>query len=318
MLLLPGYQAFDNAQAALSFLEPRLAAVEKIVYRTRYARIRYRGLIPVDTSANPWAQSVLYYSTDTVGQAQWATTVAGDVPNVETTRSQGVTGVHLGTIGYQWTDEELAQAQMLGIPLSADKANGARMAAEQLIDRAAMEGDATVGFVGFFGSPYVTVIVVPTVAGNTTWMTKTASQVLADANGILSGVYTGSDEVEMADTLLLPVTTYTYLATTPFNAYSETTLLEYLQKSNIYTVETGRKLNIRGVRGLDTAGVGGVGRAIAYANDPSVVKLHMPMPFQFGRPREKAAWTYEVPGRFRMGGVDVRRPGAMRYADGLQ
>ena len=308
---------FDSAQQALSFLMPQLAYIEPQVYAVRYPEIRYPGLVPVDTSAKAWAPSVMYFSGDLVGEAKWANSAAGDVPMADITRNQFATPVHMATIGYEWNDEELAQAKMLGIPLGADKAIAARKVAERMIDRVAMEGDAEKGFTGLFNNPNVSVVAVPTVAGNTAWTTKTPAQILADANGILSGVYVGSSTVEMADTLALPVATYSYLASTPFNAYSSTTLLEYLRKANIYTASTDRPLTIRGVRGLDTAGAGGVGRAIGYTNDKDVVKMHMPMPYQFGRVREKSAWTYEVPGRFRIGGVDVRRPGAFRYADGV-
>ena len=310
-------KVFDSAQDALAFLVPQLAHIEPRVYQVKYPGIRYPGLVPVDTSAAAWAQSVMYFSGDIVGAAQWANAIAGDIPLADIKRSQFATPVHMATIGYEYSDEELAQAKMLGIPLTPDKAVAARKIAEKFIDTVAMTGDAVKGFTGLFNNPNVTVVAAPSVGGFTHWADKTPAQVLADVNGILTGVYTGSDTVELADTLLLPVAVYAYLAVTPFNAYSAMTLLEYIRKSNIYTVETDRELTIRGVRGLDTAGAGGVGRAIAYTRDEDVVRMHMPMPFQFGNAREKAAWVFEVPGRFRIGGVDVRRPGAFRYMDAV-
>ena len=309
-------QIFDSPQAALGFLVPQLAYIEPQVYQVRYPTVRYPGLIPVDTSAKPWAQSVMYFSGDLKGEAQWGNSRAGDVPLAEIERAQYATSVHMGTIGYEWNDEELGQAKMLGIQLSADKAIGARKVAEKFIDRVFCEGDATKSFFGLFNQPSVAVIALPQVAGSSAWSGKTPAQILADVNGILSGVYVGSDTVELADTLLLPIADYTLLSSTPFNAYSATTLLEYIAKANIYTVETGIPLTIRGVRGLDVAGVGGTSRIVAYSRDKDVLRAHMPMPYQFGYAREKSAWVYEVPGRFRIGGVDVRRPGAMRYADG--
>ena len=312
---------FDSPQSALSFAVPQITHYEAKVYAVRYPEIRYPGLVPVDTSANPWTPSVTYFSGDIVGEAQWVNGGAGDVPQADVNRAVFNTPVFQAAIGYEFNEEELAQAKMLGIPLAPNKAMAARKVAEKFIDRVAMTGDADKGFFGLFNSPFVTVIPVPVDGGVSLWAQKTPAQILADVNGFLTGIYTGSDTVELADTLLLPPALFIYLSVTPFNAYSETTLLEYVRKANAYTAETGRPLTIRGVRGLEVAGAGStpqapVSRTIAYSNDEDVVRMHMPMPFQFGMLRLKAAWTFEVPGRFRLGGVDVRRPGAFRYMDG--
>ena len=40
------------------------------------------------------------------------------------------------------------------------------------------------------------------------------------------------------------------------------------------------------------------------------------MRHQWIEPMRTGPLTYEVPGIFRFGGLDVRRPGAMRYMDG--
>lgn len=313
---------FDSAQRALAFLIPELAHIEPQIYQVRYPEVRYPGLVPVDTSAKPWSTSVMYFSGDIVGEARWASSNAGDIPLADIERSQFATPVHMATIGYEYNDEELSQAKMLGIPLTADKGIAARRIAERFIDNVAMSGDVAKGFTGLFNSPFVTIVASPVIAGASAFSTKTPQQILTDVNGLLTGIYTGSNTVELADTLLLPVLDYAYLAVTPFNAYSSMTLLEYIKKSNTYTIETDRALTIRGVRGLDQAGAGStpaapVARAIAYTNDKDVVRMHMPMPYQFGNAREKSAWVFEVPGRFRIGGVDVRRPGAFRYMDGV-
>ena len=56
---------------------------------------------------------------------------------------------------------------------------------------------------------------------------------------------------------------------------------------------------------------------VAYRRDPTVVKMHLPMPYRFLKPWQVGPIIWEVPGIFRFGGVDFRRPGAARYMDGL-
>lgn len=68
--------------------------------------------------------------------------------------------------------------------------------------------------------------------------------------------------------------------------------------------------------GLETAGAGSTHRMVAYRRSPDVVKMHVPMPLRWLQ-AEQRLLKFEVPGIFRLGGVEVRRPGAMRYLDGI-
>lgn len=93
--------------------------------------------------------------------------------------------------------------------------------------------------------------------------------------------------------------------------------MEWIKKNNLYTTETGQPLLIRGVRGLDTAGASGNGRAIAYTRTPDVVKIHLPMPHRFLPVWQTGPIVFDVPGIFRIAGLEIRRPGAFRYMDGV-
>jgi hypothetical protein len=153
---------------------------------------------------------------------------------------------------------------------------------------------------------------------STLWVNKTPDQILFDVNNLLSGIWITTQTIEMADTLLMPLAAYTYITTTRLSNLSDMTILEWMNKANAFTSETGRPLTIRGIRGLDTAGSGGTGRLVAYWRDPGVVKMHLPMPFRFlPEPFRTRPLYWEIPGIFRFGGVDIRRPSAFRYLDGI-
>ena len=309
----------DNVEASVwSFFVAQTAYIEREVYEIRYPDIRYPSLVPVDTSADEWTQVVTYFSMDRAGQAAWFAGNAQDIPLVETTRNQYATTVQMAGVGYGYNEEELAYAARLGINLTADKAGIARRAAEEFIDRTALFGDTKNGFMGLVNNTNVTQTAAPPgTSGSTFWEQKKPSEILFDVNGALLGVWLASLTVEMADTLLMPLAEFSYLNTTLLTDLAQMTILEWIKKNNAYTAETGQPLTIRGIRGLETAGAGGLGRMIAYRRAPDVVKFHMPMPFQFRSPWRKGPLRYEVPGIFRLGGVDVRRPGAFRYVDGI-
>lgn len=313
-----------DAQSAESFLIPQLTYIEREVYAIRYPQIRYPELVPVDTDAPEWIPSVTYFSMDGVGQANWFSARGQDVPLTEVVRSKFETSIKMAAIGYAYDLEEISQAAMLGRNLTADKARYARMAAEQFLDIAALFGDATAGFLGLLNNPAVTATVAPATGAqngfttSTLWANKLPAQILSDVNNTLSGIWISTQTLEMADTLLLPLAAYNYIANTRLSDLTSTTILQWLREVNSYTADNGAPLTIRGIRGLDVAGAGATGRMVAYWKDPSVVKMHLPMPFRFlPEPFRSRPLYWEIPGIFRFGGVDIRRPAAFRYVDGI-
>jgi hypothetical protein len=120
----------------------------------------------------------------------------------------------------------------------------------------------------------------------------------------------------MADTVLLPPSALIKLSTTRIENTTDNAL-SYLMKYNVVTLQTGRQLTIRGVLGLESAGAAGVGRMVVYKRDPQVLKMHMPMPHRFLPVWQTGPMVFDVPGIFRMGPVEIRRPGAVRYCDGI-
>ncbi|MER8999979.1 DUF2184 domain-containing protein [Mesorhizobium australicum] len=310
----------DAQQVAMSFLIRQASLIEPTVYAIRYQDIQYPSLIPVDTSAPEWIQSVTYFSMDSVGQAQWFNGNAHDVPKVELTREKFETTVSMAAIGYGYNLEELGTAQLLGMNLSNDKASTARRVAEEKIDQVAFIGDTGKGFSGLVNASTPTATTAPAdgTGSATTFVSKTPDQILRDINGQLTGIFTGTLGAEIADTLLLPYSVLLDLSTRRIDAVNQTTILEWIERNNIYTRTTGGALTIRGVFGyLDTAGASGTKRMVAYRRSPEVLKMHMPMPFRFLPAWQTGPIKFDVPGIFRLGGVDIRRPKSVRYLDGI-
>jgi hypothetical protein len=310
----------DAQQRSMNFLISQQSIIEPTVYQMRYQEIQYPNLIPVDTSAPEWISSVTYFSVDGVGQAQWFSGKANDMPNVDLTREKFETGVHMAGIGYGYDLEELGKAMQLGMNLNADKASLARRVSEEKIDQVAFIGDASKGFVGLVNASTPTATTAPAdgTGSATTFASKTPDQILRDVNGMLTGIFTGTLGGEIADTLLLPYSVLLDLSTRRIDAVNQTTILEWIERNNIYTRTTGQTLTIRGLFGhLDVAGSGGTKRMVAYRRAPDVLKMHVPMPFRFFPAWQTGPMRFDVPGVFRLGGIDIKRPKAVRYLDGV-
>jgi hypothetical protein len=306
-------QLFDAA-AALGFVISQTSHIEQQVNETVYPDIQYPSLIPVDTTAHPFAKSVTYYSSDKVGLADWINGNADDVPLASGHLSKHETMVHTAGIGYAYGWEEINHAQMLGIDLTADDAMAARRAYEEMVDRVALEGDARKGFEGLFD--YTGVPVVAAGTGDWGGGTTTEDEILDDVNNALQLIHANTNTAVMANTLLLPWSAYYTLATKRLGDTTGT-LLSWLQANNLVSAAGGGPITIRGLRKLDTAGVSGTRRMIAYRRDPSVLKLHIPMPHRFLPVHQAGPLRFEVPGVFRLGGLDIRRPKEVVYVDGI-
>ena len=56
---------------------------------------------------------------------------------------------------------------------------------------------------------------------------------------------------------------------------------------------------------------------VAYRRDPQVLKMWIPMRHRFLDVWQRGPMVFDVPGIFRIGGLEIRLPAAMRYLDGI-
>ena len=312
------HQNFNDAlQASLGFAVKQTSHIESEVYKLRYSDLDYAKLVPVDTSAGEWSKTVTYYSMDMAGAARFINGNGKDVPVVGTAMAQHETAVETAGIGYSYGFEEVNQARLLGQNLASDKAEAARRAYEEMVYRIVFNGDTEKGFEGLFS---YTGVPANNVANDGTgssrlWSAKSPDLIIRDVNDMLIGMGTDTSQVEMANTLILPVERYQAIASTRLTDTSMI-VLEFIRKNNVYTATTGQPLEIRGMRGLLTKGASSTARMIAYRRAPDVLKLHLPMPHRF-LPVQIEGLQFTVPGVFRLGGLDVRLPKAVRYGDGI-
>ncbi|AYJ87659.1 DUF2184 domain-containing protein [Sphingomonas paeninsulae] len=320
------YQLNDAQQATFGFVYNQSLLVNSTVYETKFPDLDFGRLVYVDSSAPEFAPGIATFISSTLGKADWFSGAAKDIKKADVTRDRVETRFHMAAIGYGYNIEEAGQAQLMGMNLDTGKAEAARRAYMEFMWNVTLTGDTTKGLAGLISQTAgVTIGTAPAdgTGSVTTWfatdgtMTKTATQILRDFNNVILGIFTGSLTVEMADTVLLPYSTEAFLGATPMSATNSETVLSFIERNNVYTRRTGQPLTIRGELGLDAAGAGATKRMVAYANRQDVVKLHLPMPHRFLPVATADNVHFDIPGIFRTGGVEVIRPGAFRYLDGI-
>jgi hypothetical protein len=318
-LLLPS-SLTDAQQANFGFVQAQTSHIEAQLNEIEYQDILYDALIPVDTSAHPFAKQITFYSIDAVGRAEFVNGNANDIPFVDASMNEHSHNIRTAAIGYHVGWEEAGQARMLGFNLDVTKADMARRSAEELCDRVALDGDSAAGMLGLFNYTGIDLVTFTTGGGGASTFgggtTMTPDEIVERIFLLLSGVTTDSKQTIQADTLLMPLTTLLYLSQTRMPDGVTDTILAWIKKHNPYTMATGQPLDIRGLTQLETAGTGGIKRMVAYARRPDVLKFHQPMPHQF-LPAHPMILNIAVPGVQRLGGLEIRKPLGVRYAEGF-
>lgn len=291
-------------QAALGFVTHQRTHIEAEVLKKPFPAIRYAQMIPVDTSADKFAASVTFFTQDAVGKAKFVNTKGDDIPLVNLTGAKFEQTINDGAIGYSFSLTEIGAAMRLGQNLNADGANAANMGFQQLVDEVAFTGNSQLGVEGLYNTTGIDLI-----AATATFAASSPQVILRIINDAITQIWDESKSIELADTIVLPLTEYAYIATTQISDDNPMTILEFIQKSNIYTVRTKQPLNIEADHRL-------TGKMVVYRKDPEVLKLHMPMPLEFIAPQLQGI-NVNVYGMFRFAPVNIRRPGAIRYVTGI-
>lgn len=309
-----------DAQQALAFVQNQALQINARVYETKYPSYDFGRFITVDTSAPEWSGGILTYISNSVGAADWQSGYAKDIPLADVNMDKTQMTFHLAAIGYQYNIEEIGKAQYERINLPDRRAQSARKASDQFLWNLMWGGVKAQekNIPGLLNAPGVVGGTFPAdgAGGSATWASKTPALIVRDINSLLTGIWTSTLEIELADTLVMPAELYQYIASTPYSDNTMVTILQFIQQTNVYTLQTGRPLTIAATRAARSAGAGGTGRVLAYANDETVVKFHLPMPFRFLPVYQDGPLNFAIPGIFRTGGVEVLAPGAMRYGDG--
>ena len=308
----------DAQQQAYAYLVGQLQHLEPQAYRRPYPNIRYPTLVPVDTSANAFAQGVTYISAEGYGTAEFVGRGGEDFPVVSTSRDKH--SVLVDTLGssYEYDMFELEAARLMNQDLSVENVALVRRVMEERIDKIVFSGESSLSWDPLWKKTGIDILTLGNgAAGTATWATKTPQEIIRDVNRIHGHVYEGSKQAFRVNTLLIPPSAYSYIVGTTISDASSTTILEFIKNANILSAETGEELVIRGIHGFENAGPAKVGRAMAYWRDDSVLKLHLPMATRFLPLFQKTPTTWQHAAIFRTGGLEIRMPTAMVYADGL-
>ena len=227
--------------------------------------------------------------------------------------SRAETLVQIYTVGnsYSYTTMELKKAAFARQSLDAAKAMAARRIMEQKIDALLQTGDAAYSMKGLLNQTGTNTYVVPNGAlGSPLWTQKTSDEILTDLNGMVNAASNATNGIEYPDKMVLPIAQYDLISQKPRSSTSDTTVKEFFL-ANSPTIK-----EIVPWWPCKTAGALGVTRAVTYRMDLEALWYYMPQEFQPMAPQLRNL-EYIIPCTADFGGVHVRLPKSITYADGI-
>jgi hypothetical protein len=305
------YPHFDAAENL--FFERELLAVAARSYDVKYPQLKGRQLVPVNNKVNPGATSYKFSQYDMAGVAKVLASYADDLPEANVKGKEFFVQIKPVASSFRYNIDEIRNAAFAGQPLEQRLANACRLAIEKRIDAIIASGDTDTGLVGLFGLSNTWVYTVPNgTSGHTAWSTKTPLEILADLNAMATTIVSGTNEVEVPDTLILPIKQRQQIATTPMFSVggSNVTIEKFFLENNPYV-----KRIVQWYKATGT-GVSGADRAVCYRLDPEALEAIVPLEAEFLPPQPQNL-TFKIPAHAKCAGVVTYYPMSICYADAI-
>lgn len=292
------------------FIARELVSVETAVYEKKYPEFKGRLLVP-KKALPEGATYASYTEQEEYGSARIISSGADDLPRAEVSRAETLVQIYTVANSYGYTTMELKNAAFARQSLDAAKAMAARRIMEQKIDLLLQTGDAAYSMKGLLNQTGTNTYVVPNgVSGSPLWINKTSDEILTDLNGMANAASNATNGIEYPDKMVLPIAQYDLISQKPRSSMSDTTVKEFFI-ANSPTIK-----EIVPWWPCKTAGALGVTRAVTYRMDLEALWFYMPQEFQPMAPQLRGL-EYIVPCTADFGGVHVRLPKSITYADGI-
>lgn len=293
---------FDAAESA--FVARQLEHIRAGVYEVEYPDLKGARLVPTNTSVPSGKNVYTIRIMDRVGEAKVIADEVTDIPNVEVSTHEATMRMFTLGIAYMYSLQEARAAMSEGMPLIAKKAMVAREMMERKLDTIILTGDTVAGVKGLLNATDTGIVTYSTPnggAGDTEFSTKSSDEVLLDLHGAPAKVVTDSKEVDIPNTMLLPLSTKQYLTTRRVGDGTSVSIMSYFLGNDPYIDM------VEGLYQLESSSDWTGKRGMCYRRDPNALELIVSQPFE-QLPPQAQAMVVKTFCRMRTGGLAIYRP----------
>jgi hypothetical protein len=299
---------------ATVFFARELEDIDAVLYEIKKKELVYRQFIPVSNRVNAGADSYTYRMFDKVGMAKIISDYADDLPRADVFGSELTSKIKTLGSSFGYSTQEVRAASMNNVPLETWKASAARRAIHEQESEIAWRGNDDSGLPGFLNNENIPITAAPAGVGGTTWVLKTADEIIADITLIITQIRVNSKKRFSGDTMLLPIAQWNIIATTPRSTVSDITILDFLTKpGNSFGLTTIESIPDE----LDSAFTGGTeDGAMVYEKNSEVLEQMIPLEM-ITHPVQERGLEFVIPVESRHGGTVLRYPIACAIMTGI-
>ncbi len=296
------------------YFERELDFMKARSYDVQFPELLARRLFPVDSSADPGADTISYQTWTHMGAAQVIHSYANDLKNIEVSAKLTVRQVYSEGISFSYSIQDVRAAKFAGKPLNDRKATSCRRQMLSLENKIAFFGnDSRLGVPSLDFEGFVNNSLVNTATATGTWATSTPDEIIEMVQDMASTIRSTTSGIESPNTLLIPEAQFGIIATTPRSAVSDTTIMDFILKTNPWVKEIIPVYNLQGAAGTEGSPLD---VAILYDRSPDKLTMEIPQDVEFLPPQEMAL-SFSVPVHARTAGVILYYPLAVCQMDGI-
>lgn len=311
---------FDSAEDASIFFARELDHVKSKSYDKQYPQFTALTLFPQTSEADAGAETITYYTYDKTGLAKIISNYSTDLPRADVTGKPSFAQIKSMGASYGYSAQEMRASRLAGKSLDSRKAESARFQIDNLNNKIAWAGDAESGLMGVLSEgqnvPMFTIL--PGASGKSSWLEKTADEILDDINGMQKQVDAATMNVERPDTLCVPSDVFMHISTKRIPDTTMTVKAFILENAPyLKKIEPAPELNANAVGTNPYASAAdGQGVAFLFHNDPEKMALENPMAF-YQYPLQPKGLEIVVPCEARTAGVIFYYPLSALIAVGV-
>lgn len=302
----------------------QLESIDETPYDELLPGLLGRRYIPAISNVDEWANVYTYRMFSKKGHAKPISRNADDLPRVTITGAEHSRTIKEIGLSYGWTVSEIQRAARNRVPLDTATVEAARAATDYQIDTMLAFGDADLGIEGLLDLSAVDTPLTPVAkTSGATWAANAATdpgKIIQDISAITMELFTKLKQADFGPNnappgflkwcLLLPTDAYGAIATAPRSSTSDTTILEFVMRTNPWLESVEPWYH------CDAAGGSSSGRVVAFPRRPEWGGALVPQDMTPLGPQERNL-EIVVPTRASCGGVVCRYPVATEYMDGV-
>jgi hypothetical protein len=305
----PNPMRLDRGESA--FFAREVEHIRARTYDIRLRQLKAFALIPINTDAGPGVTEITWRQYNAVGFAKIIADYSKDFPRVDTYGEEKSVKVKAIGDSYGYNIKEIRMSARTGKSLDSRRAAVARRAHDEMQNRLALISDPKIGTNGLVNYPGITeATFLPDGEGDSTaWVNKTDEQILRDIDLLFDAVIVSTNNVEIPDTLLLPLENYRILGNRRLSD-TDTTLMKYIKENKPWIKRIDWLYELTG------AGAGGTNRALVGMFDEEHITFEIPQMFEQFDAQQKGM-EFEIPCHSETAGTIIYYPMAFAFADGL-